>query len=253
MGLFGFGKKKTVVAEGPWDFYNYSYGDGLRASITFHVRFDSDGPQRGYQACRRVVMYLPHDRVRADGLPTGEEYQRSADREAAFIAELERAGVDCLKVGHMLYGAMRDVVFQVEDTAGFAAAFKRWKTSDEKAELIEKEGWSFFNEKIRPTPVHRKWIANNHLVIQLLKAGANHDRPHTLDHTFLGEPSNLDTVARELAARGFPSQRPDPTRLTIAQTLPLDPDGITTWTLRFESLAQTYQANYDGWGAAVLR
>jgi len=257
MGWFGSSssKKKVTVAQGPWDFYAYSYGDGQRASITFHVEADAEPEHHGYAACRRVVLYLPHEGVHAHGLPKPEEYQRSTDDELALIAALERAGVDCLKVGHMLYGAMREIVFQVEDTSGFATVYEAWtKTRKQrKIELIEKAGWTFFDEKLRPKPPHRKWIENNHLVIELLKAGSNRDELHSLDHTFLGEPAALDTVADELKSAGFHPRRADPNRLTLVQELHLDPDQITTWTLRFEGLARNSRASYDGWGAAVVR
>jgi regulator of RNase E activity RraB len=255
MGLFGPKKKKVSVADGPWDFYAYPYGDGMRASITFNVRADEEPEHRGYAACRRVIMYLPHERVYANGLPNREEYQRSAEDERALIEELERAGVDCLKVGHMLYGAMRDIVFQVEDTQGFAAAYERFSATrrDRRMELVEKQGWTFFDEKLRPKELHRQWITNNHLIVELLKAGTNGDVPHSIDHQFLGDAAALDVVAGELESAGFAPARPEPERLTLVQELPLDPDEISTWTRRFWLLAQSCGATYDGWGAAVIR
>ena len=255
MGWFGSSKKQVRIAEGPWDFYVYPYADGQRASITFNVRADAEHEHPAYNACRRVIIYLPHERVYANGLPMPEEYQRSTEDERSLIAELERAGVDCIKVGHMLYGAMRDIVFQVEDTAGFRAVYERWRPTrkQREIELVEKAGWSFFDEKVRPKPVHRKWIANNHVIIELLKAGSDGQRPHSLDHLFLGSAAALDVVERELGGAGFRSQRREPSLLTIVQQLRLDCDEITTWTLRFESLAENCGASYDGWGAAVIR
>jgi regulator of RNase E activity RraB len=255
MGWFGSSKKQVRITEGPWDFYVYPYGEDQRASITFDVRADAEPEHRGYDACRRVIIYLPHDRVYANGLPMAAEYQRSTEDEQSLIAELERAAVDCKKVGHMLYGAMRDIVFQVEDAAGFSSVYERWRATrpQRKIELVERAGWSFFDDKVRPKPVHRKWIQNNHVIIELLKAGSDRQQPHSLDHTFLGAADTLNVVARELGAAGFQSRRSEPSSLTIVQELPLDCDEITTWTLRFEALAENCGASYDGWGAAVIR
>ena len=255
MGWFGSSKKQVRVAEGPWDFYVYPYGEGQRASITFNVRADAEHEHRGYDACRRVILYLPHDRVYANGLPMAEEYQRSTEDERSLIAELEHASVDCMKVGHMLYGAMRDVVFQVENTSGFSAVYERWRAARKhrKIDLVERSGWSFFEDKVRPKPVHRKWIANNHVIIALLQAGSDGQRTHSLDHMFLGASAALDVVVRELQGAGFQCRRSEPSSLTVVQQLPLDCDEITTWTLRFESLAESCGASYDGWGAAVIR
>jgi Regulator of ribonuclease activity B/Family of unknown function (DUF695) len=254
MGWFS-SKKKRAVADGPWDFYSYSYGDGLRASVTFNVEADAEPEHTGHPHCRRVVIHFPHDRVHASGLPVAAEYDRSTDDERALVSELERAGVDCLKVGHMLYGAMRDIVFQVTDVAGFAAAFARWRATrgDREVQLVEKAGWTFFDEKIRPRPVHRMWIQNNHVIIQLLKAGTNRARAHAIDHTFLGAPDAIARVAAEIDAAGLAATRAEPGRLTVVQELALDADDLTTWTLRFEALADEAGASYDGWGAAVVR
>jgi hypothetical protein len=251
-GMGWFSKKTVSVTEGPWDFYAYSYGDGLRASITFNVRADAETEHHGYHACRRAVLHLSPDKVYANGLPDGDEYRRSTADERAFTDELQRAGVDCLKVGHMIYGAMRDIVFQVEDTKGFAAAFERWRKG-KNVELVEKDGWTFFDEKLRPKPIHRKWIENNHVVIQLLTAGTDSKREHPLDHNFVGDAAALDAVAGELESAGFEPRRPEPSRLSILQPSLLDVDEITTWTLRFESLAASCRASYDGWGTLVIR
>jgi regulator of RNase E activity RraB len=156
----------------------------------------------------------------------------------------------------MLYGAMRDIVFQVEDVEGFSAAYERWSRSRKpgawKSELVESDGWSFFDRKLRPGPAHRKWIQNNHVVIQLLQAGSNRQRLHSLDHLFIGESAALDLIARELEELGLEPERQDPTKLKLVQELPLDPDEITTWTSRFEGIARECGASYDGWGSAVL-
>lgn len=243
------------VAEGPWDFYSYRYGEGERATITFNVRADAEPAHHGYSACRRVIIYFPPAHVYQNGLPTAEELHRSTEEERALIAALEQAGVDCIKVGHMLYGAMRDMVFQVNDTRGFAEVYQRWRAHlhDRNIDLIEKDGWSFFDERLRPKPADRKWIEHNRVVVQLLQAGSNPRAPHALDHTFTGEGGVLDTVAAELLDAGFSPARPEPGRLTLVQPLPLDPDAITTWTMRFEALAAQCGAEYDGWGAAVVR
>lgn len=249
----GWFSSKPKVAEGPWDFYQYSFGEGLRASITFNVRAAAE-EHRSHPHCRRVIFHLPHESVYANGLPDGDEYRRSTEDEAALIGELERAGVDCLKVGHMLYAAMRDIVFQVEDTANFAAVVARWTArASRKIELRESAGWDFFEAKLRPSPVHQKWIENNHVVIELLKAGTNRELLHPLDHNFVGAPPAIDRIAGELERAGFDPQRHEPGRLTMTQELALDPDEITTWTLRFDALAEASAASYDGWGTRVLR
>lgn len=154
----------------------------------------------------------------------------------------------------MTYAGMRDLIFQVDDAAGFARVYAGWAPGAGKVELVQSAGWGFFDDKVRPKPPHRAWISNNRVVMELVKHGSDPRKPHVLDHTFLGPSDALDGVADFLQENGFTDQaRPAADQLVVHQSVALDPDEITTWTLRFGGLAEQSGADYDGWGAAIVR
>ena len=258
MSWFGFGKKDTreAITKGPWEVYGYTYGEGERAMITVDVPAATEPAHRGHPHCRRVILFSPVEQVFSNGLPQRAELARLNQAEDTLVTELGARGVDCRKVGHMLYRGMRDIVFQCEDPAAFEAAFHAWKgkVNGGQVELVAREGgWSFFDEKLRPKLENWAWIENSRVVRGLVEAGTNFQAIHRLDHFFVGPPASLKEVETVLRERGLSELSPSSSGLTLRQDLALDVDLITTWTQRFGTLAAAAGARYDGWGAPVIR
>src|SRR5688500_9325111 len=145
----------TSCAAGPWQIYMYSFGEGQRVSVRFRLPSATEARHVGYDACRRVVMYSAGG-CYDNGLPGPEEFARLNADEERLVAALDATRVDCLLVGAMSYHCLRDVVFQVNDVAGFAGVYEQWRAgrASNEVELVEKEGWEFFDTKIRPKPIH---------------------------------------------------------------------------------------------------
>jgi regulator of RNase E activity RraB len=257
MEPFDLSKKRkhvTVVREA-WEFYSYTYGEDQRASILFDVWAAEEPEHVGYGACRRMIVYVPDQSVEEDGLPDPEAFAQAKQVEAQLVAALESARVDCIKVGRMTYNGLCDVIFQVEDVEGFERCFAALQKQGVvfKVELVESEGWSFFDAKVRPRPEHWRWIKDRQTRDRLLAAGSDPKKPHTLDHTFLGEAKALEALAKALEEDGFDEPHLGDGRLSVSQEASLDVDEIHEVTEALRDLAASHHVAYDGWGAAVVR
>jgi regulator of RNase E activity RraB len=256
MGWFGKGKGRSVpVAGDNWDFYSYVYGEGQRAMIRFDVTAAKEPEHAGYGNCRRVIVFIDPDSVRDDGLPIKEQFEALTALEDALIRDLTDAGVDCRFIGCMTYGGMRDFVFQVEDTAGFAKVASRWvgDRGGNRVGLEESDGWDFFDRKVRPEPGHWRQIENRRVIQALLEAGSNPERPHPLEHAFRGPPENLKKIAAALEADGFSRMSFEGDFLVLSKPSPLDLDEISRLTDALEGFSASVGAEYDGWGTPVVR
>ena len=254
MGWFGKGKKTVVVAGNSWDVYSYRYGQGQRAFIRFDVAAAKEEQHRGHGNCRRVVMFIDPAAVRADGMPAKEKMDMLAAFEDDLVRGLTDAGVDCRLVGCMTYGGLREFVFQVEDTAAFAdvVAPRVGARGGERVELRESAGWDFFDAKVRPSRAHWRSIANRQVIGALVKAGSNPEKPHMLEHVFIGPEAALREIASQLESDGFRTISGEGERLVLAKPALLDLDEISELTGALEGFSASLGVEYDGWGTAVI-
>jgi hypothetical protein len=241
-----------------WDGYSYLYGDGLLARIHFDTFAVKESPHIGYPKCIRVILFIPPDRVRPDGQPGSiQETESLLTQQRALIDHLTTSSVRCRFVGSMFYGAMFDLVFQVEpqDSGEFKATVTKWTktTSPYRVEVKQSSGWDFFDAKVRPTPAHIQQIADRRVIQALIENGSDPKSPHQLDHRIEGPPEVLCRIAKELEANGFLRARfPSEGVLLINTESPLELLEIWDTTGRLVGYCANLGARYDGWGAAVV-
>jgi regulator of RNase E activity RraB len=247
------------IVNDAWNIYHFAYGDEDEYAAI--IRFDEAAAQeerhRGYEQSVRVVVYIPLETVTSNGLPASATLPDLRRLEEELVQRLRRRKVDCRLVGVMTYGGLREFVFQVQDRARFGRQIARWMKGVEgfKIELKESEGWDFFDRKVRPSPYYQVQILDRTVVERLIEAGSDPDAPHLLEHAFKGPPEALERLQRELAAEGFEElrdQRHDDW-LVMARESALDSDQITELTVRLRIMGERLGAEYDGWGAAVVR
>ena len=105
MGLFKkFFKNKVetdnayLVKREHWDFYTYTYDEGLRALIDFDLEHALEDEHSHFYHCVRLVFYIPPENCAENGLPFKEE------NEQLFMLEsdlLKKLNVDCRFVGQL--------------------------------------------------------------------------------------------------------------------------------------------------------
>src|SRR5262249_50711862 len=244
-----------MIIGDAWEVYTYTYGEGFRALISFDHNAGTEDEHRGHPHCRRVIVFVPAQQVTENGLPVREALEQLGDMEDSLIARLEAAKVDCRFVGRMTYGGMRDFVFQVEDVAAFTAQVDGWKRehSGWRIESREREGWSFFDEKVRPSEAGWQQIADRRVLDGLRDAGSDMSKPHVLEHFFKGPPEALAHVAEQLRGDGFEGVPDDEGGLMMSRAEDIDLDEISQLTSSLARFCKRIGVEYTGWGAAVVR
>jgi regulator of RNase E activity RraB len=238
---------------GEMESYSYVYGGGMRALISFDVAAAMERRHEGHPHGRRIIVFVDARGVRPDGLPA--DTAELIALEDDLTARLRQASIDCRFVGRMTYGGMRELVFQVEDAAGFDALVGGWIGAQRgrRIEVRPKDGWSFFDEKIRPTAAHWQQIQDRKVIAALLEAGSDPARPHPLEHTFKGPARGLDEIARQLGADGFREIRRSDDVLVLVRPSPLDLEMVSRLTGALAAFAEAVGVAYDGWGSPVVR
>jgi hypothetical protein len=239
-----------------WQTYSYSYGSGQRAVISFDVDAATEPRHLAHRWCRRVILFLELCELRDDGLPRDEEVREHLlTMETDLTIRLRRDRIDCRYVGRMFYGGMQELVFQVEEVAGFERVVAWWvdTLAHRRVELLESDGWDFFDEKIRPGPAHWQEIRDRRVIGELVAAGSDPSRPHPLEHTFEGPSARLDEIARQLGADGFRRHRSSREVLVVSRAATLDHDEIARLTRALHAYAAAMGVAYRGWGSPVVR
>lgn len=232
-----------------WGFYTYSYGEGQQALIRFDRDAASAPAPATHATCVRFIVFVPHEEVGPSGLPSpraNEVLGQIEDRVVGALSTPDRL------VGVMTYGGMRDFVLQSDAPAELRARLSSVSTPF-RTETRESEGWDFFDRKIRPDEYGWHCVRNLELFEQLRCAGSRIEQPHELDHTFLGPEPALATLRRELEADRFRCTGEGEGHLVLTKTMPLEPEAVSRLTVALSRFAQDLGAQYDGWGAAVVR
>jgi regulator of RNase E activity RraB len=245
-----------MLIPGGWEVYSYTYGDGMVAVISFDVESAEAEEHADHPHGRRVIAFLPEGEVSDNGLPSQKAVQRLDALEDGLLQALRAANVEGRFVGRMTYGGMREFVFQVTDAPGFARALTAWRDWQNgwRIETREREGWGFFDEKVRPSANGWRQIADRRVIDQLLQAGTDPDREHVLEHFFDGPVEALRQIAAALAEDGFAGEVDEAEgRLMMARAEPLDLPVINRLTTALAHYSEGLGAHYDGWGTPVLR
>ncbi len=252
MGLFSKSAPPAIVRD-RWNGYTYLFGEGERCVVSFDVTAVDPAAQTPSQL-RRVIGFSPEGHISPQGMPSPEAFARLKAIEEALVAELTARKVKSWLVGKQVYRGFRELLFQVDDIAGFAKAYDVVEAKFGGMKLVEHPDWQFFNDKISPGERGRNHIGNREVITGLQKAGSDLAAEHTLDHTFLGPPSALAEIQAELEPDGFVAGAITDRSLTLSVQAPLDDqDAIDGMTMFLRRLADRCGATYDGWGAMVQR
>ena len=257
MGLFNFKKnkteeKKTFDIKGEnWNFYSYTYGDNMAALIEFDYEVAKEGEHKGHNSCKRVIIYIAPENCSPNGLAFKEESLRIKDLENDLLSNLSE--VDCKLVGKMSYGAMCDFNFQTNDSTTFINVVTRWMSSQKshKIEMIEKDGWEFFDTKIKPNHIYWQQINDRRVIGLLMEQGSNPDKEHTIEHSFIGEKDKLQSFSDQLTSDGFILGSLNDNQLTLTKPSKLVGAELSNLTQRLASYTASIGIKYNGWGAKV--
>ena len=67
-------KRAAAILGESWNTYSYTYGKSQRAVISFDVTLATEEKHEGYDQSARVIVYIPPDKVLANGLPVKDEW-----------------------------------------------------------------------------------------------------------------------------------------------------------------------------------
>ncbi|MBN1486777.1 MAG: DUF695 domain-containing protein [Anaerolineae bacterium] len=248
-------KKKHQIVGDSWNMYAYQYGDGNQAVISFDTSLASEEHHEGYNTSMRVIVYIPLECVMANGLPARQALPELDNIEQRLVESLEKGAVDCKLGGRMTYGGMREFVFQVEDIEKFRDSATSLSSSvvDYKVELREQEGWGFFDQKVRPSPVFWQQIKDREVIEQLIQAGSDPQAIHNLEHTFVGDPKILKRLKGELITNGFELVSDAGDTLVMSKGSKLDLNQVFGLTSKLSGYCRHLGISYDGWGAMVVK
>lgn len=257
MGLFNFKKNKSKesrtfdIKSKNWNFYSYTYGDNMTALIEFDYEIGKENQHKGYNSCKRVVIYIDHNNCSDNGLAFKEESLKIKGLEEDLITSLST--VDCKLVGKMSYGAMCDFNFQTNNSVEFITKATKW-ISDKKnyrIEIIEKDGWEFFDTKIKPNPVYWQQINDRRAIGLLIEQGSNPNKEHNIEHSFIGEKDKLQLLSEQLTQDGFVLGSLNENRLTLTKHSKLIGGELASLTQGLVSYTSSIGLKYDGWGTAI--
>ncbi len=246
--------QNTIVGD-TWEFYSYTFGEGMRAFIRFDVSAALEEAHAGFPFGERVIIYLPSESLYSNGTPKQDVFEALSQFEADLIDQLEKAQINCRFVGVMTYSGLREFVFQVDEQKKFDRALKKFlRQSSYKIERRSYPGWSFFDQKVSPKPHFWQQISDRNVIDQLVKAGSDPSKKHTLEHVFIGDGENLKKLLATLTPQGFMKKYLDQERLEVQIDYPLDnPEMIFRMTAYLRDTASKFDLDYDGWGAAVRK
>jgi hypothetical protein len=252
MGFLPRFRKRSLVTGAEWLTYEYPRDDGTRAFVAFDSDLAEEEQHQGMPHGRRVVLDA---RTGADGLRQTDEAAAETNALADSLVEaLLDARVGALLVGTHRHAGRVEYCFQVEAPAEFDRAVEAWGAKRRVPwELLHHEGWSFFDEVLRPD--ERDLAAMEEAVVleRLREAGSDFTKPHDLEHVFLGTPEQLGAIADALTERGFRVVERDAASLTMARPLLIEHFDVTGTTMPLRRLAEAVGAEYDGWSCDVVR
>lgn len=245
----------SQVVFNAWDTYVSGSGDEL-LFISFDVEAARQDLTDSLPHCARIRIPIHHPN--RNGGPVPPESERLYEMEDALCQALSEQGVACRLVGRLTCQGMRELVFQCDNRESFRPAVDAWKAScpDYDVRVAEHEGWTFFDDCIRPSPEDWLTMADQRVIQGLLNAGSDPNKEHALDFVFCGDEAGLRQVAQTLAGRGYEphaSTNFAAGQIVMVKKMVLDAREILDESQENFALAGESGVKYDGWGAAVVR
>jgi len=243
----------SVCPDHNWDSYHYSTDSGP-VIVGFHT--DSNKiEQSKYPLCARVLITIKAPNQ--NGGPSQDEAQALWDMEDRLVELLNAENVPCMLLGRLTHSGTRELVFQVADYTPFRPPVGLWmgEHDDYETDVSEHDGWDFFFESVWPSATSWALIFDRRVVDNLVQAGSDPSKPHSLEFVFRGELSGLKQMQTVLAARGYSllELAKEESRLVMAFSLPLDVSAIFRESLSHREECQRFNIEYDGWGTSVER
>jgi regulator of RNase E activity RraB len=248
-------KRAARIVFDEWDTY-VAQSDGKPLFVSFDVEAARTDLTDTLTHCARVI--IPIHKPNRNGGPVQPESDRLYVIEDDLCASLSEHGVRCRLVGRLTCDGVRELVFQVDDWDTFRPPVGLWMQHNGAyaIDVSEHEGWSFFDDCIRPTPEIWIYLADQRVVQNLIKSGSNPSKPHDLEFVFHGQDESLRKLAHDLQGRGYrplADLEPGKGEVVLVKTMPLDTEGIAAESLAHIKLTQEHDVRYDGWGAQVVR
>lgn len=246
---------RTGITGKTWNVYTYTYGEGMRAIVTFDVELAQEIHHTGYEHAFRVILFIPLSYVLVNGLPLSEALPVLRQFETGLLERLEDAGVTCKLVGTLTYGGMREFLFQAEDADEFRAGLGELASpvKNYRVEVQELVGWTFFDEKVRPSAVNWQQIFDRSMIEQLVREGSDPLAMHHLEHSFRGDTQALTRVSHELQQLGFHEISSGEQILVLGSEAHLNLEEIFAITSHLLEFGEQNGVHYEGWGASVVR
>ena len=242
----------SVLPNHDWDSYSYSTQVGP-VIVGFHSKANKID-QSSYPYCARVIITIKAPNH--NGGPAKDEAQVLWDMEDHLVEALDTASVPCLLLGRLTHSGRRELVFQVADYTSFRPLVGRWmrEHDDYDTDVSEHAGWDFYFESVWPSEQSWLLIMDRRVVDNLLKAGSDASKPHSLEFVFRGDQVALQEVQTVLSERGYALLEfaPEESRLIMAHSMPLDVGGIFRESVAHHELCGRLGVEYDGWGALIV-
>lgn len=254
MGIFNFGKKKKAKRElkrPEWDFYSYFYADGQVSVAEFDVEHALEDTHEGLANGFRMIIFIEPEKCLGSGIPNAKEDKSLRHVEHELIHSL---AIHCRLVGILSYGAMRELIFQAEKAKEFETDINLWISMQKgyRMELKSYEGWSFFDEKLRPNVSMWQQISDRKAIAELIKAGSDVASEHVLEHNFIGPDIQLDKLKAQLLQDNFTLVSQSEGNLVLSKPSLLDLGAVNAITGRLASFCPRMGLEYDGWGTSVV-
>ncbi len=241
----------NVCPEHDWESYSYSTDDGP-VIVGFHTG-SNKVEQSQYPFCARVLITIKEPNHY--GGPTGDEAQVLWDMEDRLVELLNAENVPCLLLGRLTHSGTRELVFQVADYKPFRPPVGLWigEHEDYETDVSEHDGWDFFFESVWPSENSWMLISDRRVVDNLVEAGSDRAKPHSLEFVFRGNPDGLKQMQAVLTSKDYSllDLSTAESRLVMARSMPLDVGAIFRESLSHREECQRLNIEYEGWGASV--
>jgi hypothetical protein len=184
------------------------------------------------------------------GLPVPRTADRLQRLKQSLLDSLQSGGIECRHVGRVTSGGTRELLFQVEDAAGFAEILARWHEAvgAPRLRLVERVGWARFDEEVKPRTEHRLQIEDRRTIDGLTSLGIDPERSHRIEFRLGGAAERLRSAARELAP--FELVFGD-ARLFVVERTRLELHRIWRTSRLLYETAIRHEVTYEGWGLSV--
>ena len=210
--------------------------------------------QQEYGTLRRVIFTAK--KTMPNSLPSKQDREQFMVYEDTLLDQLKQKSVDVAFVARITRAQKVELVFQVNDVPAFDLAVNACFASIQNHvhEVIDGQGWEFFNENIAPQEQDRMQMMDRELIMGMIKSGSNVQKPHVVDHGFRGPKNALAEIKSALEKEGFSQTNSGDGTITMSREQMLDLDEVHFVSVDRRAMAQSKKGvEYTGWGAAIVR